>query len=119
MSRPKKEEHEKRTERYNLRFTLAEHEYLLAQADEVGLPMAEFLRRRALSYMVPTGRARRRVDPGVLNELNRIGINVNQIARNLNSDRPLRLNAQDVLAELQQVLGRLASMDDYASEEDA
>ena len=116
MARPEMQEHEKRTERHNLRFTLAEHEHIRAQAEAVGLSVAEFLRRRALGYMVPTGRARRRVDPGVLNELNRIGVNVNQIARNLNSDRPLRLNAQEVLSELQQVLGRLASLDDYSGD---
>lgn len=80
MARPKKEPHEKRSERpFNPRFTVAEVEYIRAQADAAGIGPHEYMRRRALDYNVPSGH-RQRADPGLVNEINRIGVNVNQLA---------------------------------------
>ena len=109
MGRPQKQEHEKLSETVKLRLTLAEHEHVRSVAADAGVTVSDYLRRRACGYRVPTVVSRQRSDPAVLSELNRIGVNLNQIARNLNSDRPLRLDAHDVLGELQSVLTRLVA----------
>lgn len=109
MARPKKDTHEKRSEVVRLRLTLAEHEHVRAQAEAAGVTVSEFLRRRSLGYVVPQIRGRRGPDPALLVELNRIGINLNQVARNLNSGRPERLDAEAVLDELRDVLALVAA----------
>jgi hypothetical protein len=104
MARPKKDEHEKRSEVVRLRLTLAEHEHVRSQAESAGVTVSDYLRRRALGYIVPRVVGRRGPDPVLLSELNRIGVNLNQIARNQNSGRPERLDAEAVLDELRGVL---------------
>jgi hypothetical protein len=44
----------------------------------------------------------------LLLELNRIGVNLNQIARALNSDRPERADLAETIAELRPILLALA-----------
>lgn len=107
MARPRKHPREQRSERFNLRFTIAERAHIDQQAAAAGIDATSFLRRRALGYRVPS--AESRADPALLSELNRIGVNVNQIARNLNAGRPERQDVDVVLAELRGVLDRLAS----------
>ena len=80
MARPKKQDGEKRSETARFRVTVAEREYIRAQARAAGLPGAEYLRRRALGYTVPPARSGL-TDPALISELNRIGVNVNQLAR--------------------------------------
>ena len=80
MARPKKQDEEKRSETARFRVTVAEREYIRAQASSAGLGEAEYLRRRALGYAVPPARSGRS-DPALISELNRIGVNVNQLAR--------------------------------------
>jgi len=111
MARPTLQPDEKRSERHNIRLTLAEHEHIRSQADAAGVDVAEYLRRRALGYTVPAAASRRGIEPALLSELNRIGVNINQIARNLNSDRRERLDVGGVMTELRAVLARLASVD--------
>ena len=79
MARPTKAENEKRTERYNLRLTLAEREWLASQARAAGLSEIDYVRRRILGQ---TATSRQTVtDPALIAELNAIGHNVNQLAR--------------------------------------
>ena len=80
MARPKKQSHERRSERFNLRYTLAEIEHIRAQAAAAGLEPHEYVRRRSLGHAVPPAPARSS-DPALISELNRIGVNVNQLAR--------------------------------------
>lgn len=105
MARPTKQPHEKRTERFNLRFTVAELAHVQDQARLAGLDATEYLRRRALGFVVSP--APRRADAALVTELNRIGVNLNQIARNINADRPERADADVVLAELRGVLAQV------------
>ena len=86
MARPAKAADDKRDQRFNLRFTLAELEHVRAQAHTAGLDPSEYLRRRALGHVVAPSPARQ-VDPALVSELNRIGVNVNQLARAVHSDR--------------------------------
>ena len=113
MARPVKQEHEKRSEVVQTRVTLAEHEHMRGMAESAGLSLSDYLRRRGCGYMVPTGAARRSVDPALVSELNRIGVNLNQITRNLNSGRPLRIHAKEVLRELESVLKLIVSGEDF------
>ena len=105
MARPTKQPHEKRTERFNLRFTVAELAHVQDQARAAGLDPTEYLRRRALGFQVSP--APRRADAVLVSELNRIGVNLNQIARNQNSGRAERADADVVLAELRGVLAQV------------
>lgn len=83
MARPKKQEHEKRDRRFNLRFTAAEIAYIRMQAEKAGLDLHEYARRRALGTAVVAAGSRR-ADPALICELNRIGVNLNQLARAVN-----------------------------------
>lgn len=93
--RPELSPEERRTERFNLRFTVSEKRKIQRDADLAGLSAHEYLRRRGLEHrVVPSGA---RVDPGLVTELNRLaleisalGNNVNQIARSLNARRRVR-----------------------------
>jgi len=106
MARPRKESGERRDEQLKLRLTLAEIERLREQAATSGLTVADYARRRILG--LPVSPAPRRADAALLSELNRIGVNINQIARSLNRGQSLALECDDVLAELRRVMAKVA-----------
>lgn len=107
MPRPRKAATDNRTERLaGLRLTFAERAFVEQQADLAGLPVAEFTRRRLLGQRVNP--APSKADARLLMELNRVGVNINQIARNLNADRPERIDVDAAFDELRAVLDRLA-----------
>lgn len=108
MPRPRKEPHEKRTQRHNVRFTAAELAHVQAQAEAAGIDVAEYLRRRALGYQVPAGGGRGGADPAILSELNRIGVNVNQLARATHVGRDFVRYWKAIGADLSRVLERMA-----------
>jgi len=107
MARPTKHEHEKRQERFNLRLTLAEIEHLRAQAQAAGLPPHEYARRRVLGYQVSP--APRQADAQLVSEINRIGVNVNQLARAHNAEREFRGDWRSIRDELERVLRKVAT----------
>lgn len=104
MARPTKAEHEKRTERYNLRLTLAEREQLASQARAAGLPESEFIRRRLLGQPLPPRRLV--TDPALVAELNAIGNNVNQLARATHTGRQFQQYWHAIGEELRGVLAK-------------
>ena len=105
MARPIKQPHEKRSEVLRARVTFAEKMHVEEQASAAGIDPSEYLRRRALGFMVSP--APRRADAALVSELNRIGVNLNQIARNLNSGRTERADVDVALAELRGVLSQV------------
>lgn len=109
MARPKKQDHEKRTEQTKERWTVAEREFLDEQARTAGVTRAEYIRRRSLSLPVTASPARAAYDPALVSELNRIGVNLNQLAKYQNAGRgaPHSLTAvqADLRAALEKVLG--------------
>lgn len=107
MARPTKEAIEKRQERFNIRFTLTELEHLRTQAARAGIPPYEFVRRRAIGYVMKA--PPRRADSDVLFELNRIGVNVNQLTRAMNAGKEFRGEWQDLTTELRRVLDKVAA----------
>jgi hypothetical protein len=109
MARPNKQPHERREERFNLRFTIAERLHIEEQAERAGLHPTEYLRQRCLDYEVSPAPARAGVDPSLLSALSRIGNNVNQIALAKNTDRHYSGDWKGVQSTLQTLLTELAS----------
>lgn len=107
MGRPRKEEHERRTASIRADLTEAEKVYVQEQAARAGLSEAEYTRRRVLGYAVVSPAASRRADPALITELNRIGVNVNQLARAVHTDRAFIRYWREVGAELRAVLERV------------
>ena len=111
MARPQKETDEKLTEVVLTRLRLREREYIRKQASAGALSGSEFIRRRALS--LPVKPPARKADGDLLFELNRIGVNVNQLARATNAEREFRGDWQTLAKELRRVLDKVA--DAYGS----
>ena len=118
MARPKKETQEARTVRFNLRFSPGEWSEVEPKAATAGLAPAEFCRLAVLaqptpaaSISVPSSDGTPTPAPaGVAHivALNRVGVNLNQIARALNS------NTGFVPAELEDALRRVSDLlDDW------
>lgn len=84
MGRPRKEPLERRSAKLPpVRVTDAELAALTLQAASDGVSLTELVRSRALGRDVI--RRRGKAEAQLLSELNRIGVNLNQIARILNS----------------------------------
>ncbi len=89
MARPKKPAPETRSVRLNLRFTPTEWIEIAPRIAVSGLAPTEFCQRAVLGSLGPehTGPPQKveRVDPALVVAINRVGVNLNQIARSLNS----------------------------------
>ena len=88
--RPVKQPNEKRRAQMNIRLTLAEAEYIRAQAAAAALTEAEYVRRAAMALSVRP--ARQRIEAALISELNAIGNNVNQLTRAVHRGRGLPLS---------------------------
>lgn len=86
MGRPIKQAHERRTVSLPpVRLTAAEHAYVSEQAATAGLSLTQYMRTLALTERVRPAKAK--IDAALLVELNKIGVNINQIAHARNSGR--------------------------------
>ena len=84
MARPRLDAEERRTRTIGVRVTAAEEAELRELAHRARLSIGAYARQRALGKQVQIA-AERRLGAAELQELNRIGVNLNQIARVLNS----------------------------------
>ncbi|PQO40751.1 hypothetical protein C5Y96_01240 [Blastopirellula marina] len=116
MARPKKHANEKRSERYNLRFTLAEVEHLRQQADAAGLDVADYLRRRCLGHQIIAA-PERRIKYALIGEVNQLGRQIsalgnvtNQVALYLHTDRQVRPDWEVLPTEIKQSQKQLATV---------
>lgn len=86
--KPKKSDRRQRTETLFARVTPEEKSAVIARADRAGMATAAFMRALALGDAGPRARRRRPVEHQALVQtlatLNRVGNNLNQIARNSN-----------------------------------
>lgn len=86
--KPKKSDRRQRTETLFARVTPEEKSAFIARADRAGMATAAFMRALALGDAGPRARRRRPVEHQALVQtlaaLNRVGNNLNQIARNSN-----------------------------------
>ena len=102
MARPRLGESERRRRTIGVRVTEAEETELRERAQAARLSMGAYLRRRALGQRVRIA-AERRLGAAELRELNRIGVNLNQMARALNSGAapsPAETQAAERVGEL-------------------
>jgi len=83
--RPKKAVHDRRVVSMRADATLSEKQFVRDQSKLAGISEADFIRRRVLGQPLVVRESR--TDARLIHELNAIGVNLNQIARNLNSDR--------------------------------
>ena len=104
MARPRLGESERRTRTIGVRVTEAEETELRERAQAARLSMGAYLRRRALGERVRMA--------AELRELNRIGVNLNQMARALNS------RAVSSPAETQEAVERGVGPPCFLGEED-
>ena len=107
MARPKNHDEEKRDQRFNLRFTLAEIEHLRTQADAAGLAPHDYARNRVLGHAVAP--APRHADAALVSEINRIGVNVNQLARATHRGSDFAQYWREIGDELRSALGKVLS----------
>ena len=106
MARPKKTEAEKRTMRLPApRVTSSEYSHVEKLADAVPLNLTDFMRELALSGKVKPRKSK--LENSLLVELNRIGVNLNQIAhaQNIGRDNPASL--QHALNELMALMTKI------------
>ena len=123
MARPKKEPEERRSEKagrtrsggaktvsvasVRCDLTAAEKAYLRQQAHAAGLSEAEFTRRAILGQAVsPRGSAR--ADPALLAAINRIGVNVNQLAKATHRGEDFAADWRAIADEVRSLVERLA-----------
>ena len=106
MARPQKDKLEARTAHLPpVRLTEAELAIVVELAASAGLSVSEFARQRIFA-----GRTTPRpalADAPLLSDLNRCGVNLNQIARQLNSGRGLPTSIDGLLATFNAVLERV------------
>jgi len=105
MARPSKDPNERRSAVVPLRLTEAEHNYVREQASAAGISVSEYLRRRSLS--LPVQPTPSRVDASLISEINRIGNNVNQLARATHTDRDFVKHWRAIGDELTTVLEKV------------
>jgi len=109
MARPIKDPEEKRSEVARFRVTIAERAFLRSQAEAAGLSEAEYLRKRALG--LPVRAAQSGSDPALVSELNRIGVNVNQLARATHRGSDFTRYWREVGTRLEDILARMLNSD--------
>ena len=103
MARPRLDDEERRARTVGVRVTAAEAAELRERAQTARLSMGAYLRRRALGERVRMA-AELRLGAAELRELNRIGVNLNQMARALNS------RAVSSPAETQELVERVGEL---------
>jgi hypothetical protein len=104
--RPLKQPHEVRSEQVKTRYTLAELDKLRTDANRAGMSLADFVRRASLGVTFTIRHAG--AEPAALTELNKIGINLNQIARSLNRGQGTPYYLEQAIAKLDETLTEVA-----------
>lgn len=108
MGRPRKADDERRTERLPApRVTVAELAFVEAQAATAGLDPSEFIRRRVLGRKVAP--ARTVADERLLVEINRVGVNLNQIAKAAHLGKTLEGKLAAALEDVQTAMAKVAA----------
>lgn len=107
MARPKKKVDQRRNRLGQFRMTADEELSVKMNAAASGLTVAEFTRRRVLGLIVTPPAAK--ADAALIAEVNRIGVNVNQIAFALNAGRDYKGDWDAVYDEVCRVLDKVAT----------
>ena len=89
-----------------VRLTAAELAYVQVQAASAGLALSDYCRRLILRPRVAP--AVTDTDEAALADLNRIGVNLNQLVRRANASGKIPPHLADVLAEVRAAVERIA-----------
>ena len=106
MARPRLGDEERRTRTVGVRVTETEAEELRERAQAARLSVGSYLRRRALGQRVRMV-AERRLGAAELRELNRIGVNLNQMARAMNSGTGAPAETREAVERVGELVARL------------
>ena len=106
MARPRLGDEERRGRTVGVRVTEAEAEELRERAQAARLSMGAYLRRRGLGQRVRIV-AERRLGAAELRELNRIGVNLNQMARAMNSGAAAPAGTREAVERVSELVARL------------
>ena len=106
MARPRLGDEERRTRTVGVRVTAAEAEELQERAQAARLSVGSYLRRRALGQRVRIA-ADRRLGAAELRELNRIGVNLNQMSRAMNAGAVSRPGTREAVERVGELVVRL------------
>ena len=106
MARPRLGEEERRTRTVGVRVTEAEAEELQERAQGARLSIGAYLRRRGLGQRVRMA-TDRRLGAAELRELNRIGVNLNQMARAMNSGAASPAGTRETVEQVSELVARL------------
>ena len=107
MARPRKDPHAKRDLRVAFRLSAPDAETLANRAKQAGLPVSTYARQMTLSGKVTVRPARATLDFETLDQLRRIGVNLNQLTRAYHrrgADEPGYL--RDLCQQIEDVLDR-------------
>jgi len=108
MARPKKEIAERQDKRFpTVRCTATELADLYAKSHKAQLTLSEFIRRSSLKGKIIIKKS---VDPmnfSLIHELNKIGTNLNQIAKKANSTGDVSKSITKVNEKIEKVLDRI------------
>lgn len=106
MARPPLPASERKDDRLpNLRVTVSQRAMVEREAEAAGLTLVEFCRRAIFKTRIPP--ATTKADAALLVELNRVGVNLNQIARAVNRGANLPDDFHDTLAEIRQAVSKV------------
>ena len=106
MARPRLDDEERRARTVGVRVTEAEAAELRERAQAARLSMGAYLRRRALGQRVRMA-AELRLGAAELRELNRIGVNLNQMARAMNSGAAAPAGIAEAVERVGELVARL------------
>lgn len=101
MARPKLAPQERKSYQLLVRLTPIEHAQMQAVAAQHGVRMSELARRRALGVRLPAPVQEAKLQADAVAALNRIGVNLNQIAKRMNSGKPM--NMEKLIATLDRI----------------
>jgi hypothetical protein len=95
--RPRKDPRERRSLTHGLRLSPNEKEELEERAEEAGLSLSAYLRRCGLGKPMKT-----QIEKKALKEINKVGVNLNQLARwaNQGKGRAVESEIEDAIREL-------------------
>lgn len=110
MARPKKHDQERRDASTRTDLTLAEKAALGDLVRASGLRSeAEFVREAIFNATIRTPARSSQVDPALVSELNRIGVNVNQLSAATHQGREFVQYWREIGEELRDVLAKVVA----------
>ena len=109
MARPKKSTSEKRTHRLpHVRCTPSEYARIQARSSQAGITLSAFVRQMVLEGAVKvTPSVQTPLDFALVNELNRIGTNLNQLTRIANTTGQMPGGLETIWKKLDGVLDQI------------